>query len=131
MMMEQVDVPAGAAAASVSLGRALSDEARASLEAVRVAQEAGRLRARRQTVRARIGLAAMVGVGGLLALVLVPRVAGGRYARVQAPATARPAPIAPEPPAQWTGAPTAGAGSVAAAPAPVAVAAVTAAGVAT
>ena len=96
MMMEQVDVPAGAMAASATLGRALSDEARASLQAVRVAQEAARLRVRRQTVRARIWAATMMVAVGVTAAVFGVRMVGRRHARPQAPTSARPAPISPE-----------------------------------
>lgn len=95
MMIEQVDVPAGAAAASVSLGRALSDEARASLEAVRVAQEAARERARRQTVQARIWFAVVLGAVGVAALAVGVHLVRARHARAQAATAAHPAPISP------------------------------------
>ncbi len=88
--MEQPHVPAAAAVAIASLGRALSDEARASLEAVRVAQEAARLRARRQTTQARIWLIALLGAGALAAVTVGPRVARWRHARAQAATPARP-----------------------------------------
>jgi hypothetical protein len=100
--MEQPDVPAAAAASAsvVSLGRALSDEARASLEAVRVAQEAARLRARRQTAHARLWFIALVGGVVLFAVAFAPRLARWRQARPKANTTAaRPAPVhtAPQP----------------------------------
>lgn len=88
--MEQSHVPAAAAVAIGSLGRALSDEARASLEAVRVAHEAARLRARRQTTQARIWLIALLGAGALAAVTVGPRVARWRQARAQAGGPARP-----------------------------------------
>jgi hypothetical protein len=96
MMIEQVDVPAGAMAASATLGRALSDEARASLQAVRVAQEAARLRVRQQTVRTRIWFGTMMGAAALAAVVFGVRMAARRHARAQAPTSARPSPVAPE-----------------------------------
>jgi len=89
--MEQPHVPAAAAVAIASLGRALSDEARASLEAVRVAQEAARLRARRQTTHARIWLIALLGAGVFAAVSFAPRVARWRHARSHAATSARPA----------------------------------------
>ena len=88
--MEQSHVPAAAAVAIVSLGRALSDEARASLEAVRVAQEAARLRARRQTTHARIWLVALLGAGVFAAVTFAPRVARWRHARSHAATSPRP-----------------------------------------
>ena len=94
--MEQPDVRAAAAATAsvISLGRALSDEARASLEAVRVAQEAARLRARRQTTHARLWFIALVGCVVLFAVAFAPRLARWRQARPKANTTAaRPAPV--------------------------------------
>ena len=89
--MEQPDVPVAAAVAIASLGRALSQEARASLEAVRVAQEAARLRARRQTTHARIWLVALLGAGVFAAVSFAPRVARWRHARSHAATSVRPA----------------------------------------
>lgn len=105
--MEQPHVPAAAAVAIASLGRALSDEARASLEAVRVAQEAARMRARRQTTHARIWLVALLGAGVFAAVSFAPRIARWRHARSHAATAARPAlataaavaPVAPIAPA--------------------------------
>jgi Flp pilus assembly protein TadD len=85
----------------------LSDEVRASLEAVRVAQVAARLRVRRQTVRTRIWVAAVGGAVGLVALAFGPRIAGRRQARPTAATAATvatatvatvapPSPISPE-----------------------------------
>jgi tetratricopeptide (TPR) repeat protein len=103
--MEQPHVPAAAAVAIASLGRALSDEARASLEAVRVAQEAARLRARRQTTQARIWLIALLGAGALAAVTVGPRVARWRQARAQAGGPARTSLIAAAPAAPAAKAP--------------------------
>ena len=95
--MEQPHVPAAAAVAIGSRGRALSNEARASLDAVREAQEAARLRARRQTTQARIWLIAFLGAGALAAVTFGPRVARWRHARAHAGTTARPSLIAAAP----------------------------------
>jgi hypothetical protein len=95
-MMEQLEVPGAATVPNVLAGRPLSDEVRASLEAVRLAQVAARARARRQTVRARIWLAAAMGAAGLAALAFGPRIAGRRHARPQAATPAAPAPTSPE-----------------------------------
>ncbi|HXU63289.1 MAG TPA: hypothetical protein VN962_16425 [Polyangia bacterium] len=64
---------------SLSFRLALAEEARASLEAVRVAQEAARLSARRQTRRARLlFLGSMAGLA-LVVLGVSPRLARGRH----------------------------------------------------
>jgi tetratricopeptide (TPR) repeat protein len=80
----------------MSLRAALSDEARASLEAVRVAQDAAREHARQQTRNARllfaIGTATALLVGGL-----APRVARWRHAHGPASVAALPAATAPQP----------------------------------
>src|SRR5207244_4317131 len=92
----------GVNAPLVSLKLALSDEARASLEAVRTAQEAARARARQQTVRARIWLAIWLAIlaaaFGLTAVALGPRVARSWQPRAHAPAAA-PAPSSSSSPA--------------------------------
>jgi hypothetical protein len=90
-MMEQPVVSAEAEVPSLLAGRALSDEVRASLEAVRVAQTAARLRARQQTVRTRVWLAALVGAAALVMFAVGPRVARRSHARAQAAPPARPA----------------------------------------
>jgi len=94
-MMEQVEVPA-ATVPGVAGGRVLSNEVRASLEAVRVAQVAARVRARRQTVRTRLWVAAVVGAVGLVAFAFGPRIAARRHARQQAATPSAPAPTSPE-----------------------------------
>jgi tetratricopeptide (TPR) repeat protein len=106
----------------MSLKLELSDEARASLEAVRVAQEDARRRAREQTRQARIWFALGLGIAGTLG-VFGPRVVRARRARAQvaavAPAVAPPAAVAaaPEmaPPAPSPAAPVAVAPSAASA----------------
>jgi tetratricopeptide (TPR) repeat protein len=86
-MMEQTEASAPAALAVGSLKVALSDDARASLEAVRVAQAAAQQRARQQTRRARLLFASGTAAAVLLVAGLAPRVTHWRHAR-------RPAPIA-------------------------------------
>jgi len=81
--------------AIVSLKLALSQEARASLAAVRVAQEGAQRRARQQTMQARIWLTLVVGVVALGAVALRPRVAHWRQSRAK---TAKPAPTSPRTP---------------------------------
>ena len=91
-MMEQTDVPAAPDRAIVSIRLPLSDEVRASLEAVRVAQEAARVRARRQTALTRVWFAMALAVVALAAVAVGPRVARWRKARPQ-PATATAVPL--------------------------------------
>jgi hypothetical protein len=74
---------------------ALSEEVRASLQAVRVAQEAAYARSRRATMRTRILFATAMGALALAAFTVGPRVTRWRHARVQA-VTPRPTAIAPE-----------------------------------
>ena len=92
MMMDQPDAVADPKVPIVSFKLALSEEARASLETVRVAQELARGRARRQTVQTRIRCATLVGAVALAAL-LAPRLARLRHARVQASLSAPTSPI--------------------------------------
>jgi tetratricopeptide (TPR) repeat protein len=92
LMMEQPEVSGPTATPIVSLRIALSEEARASLEEVQVAQEAARQRARRQTRQARLLFAISAAAIALLVAELAPRVSRWRHAR-------RPAPIAALPPA--------------------------------
>jgi hypothetical protein len=100
--MEQTDVPAntGPLSAVVSSPRtAYSAEVRASMEAVRVAREAARVRAHQQTVQARVWLVASLSLVAVAALGFGPRLARrwhARHARAQAPIAARPAQPAPE-----------------------------------
>jgi hypothetical protein len=69
---------------------ALSDEVRASLEAVRLAQVAARLRARRQTMEARLWCATLVGAVVLVTLAFGPRAARWWHARSQPARSAQP-----------------------------------------
>jgi hypothetical protein len=95
--MEHAEVSRGARIPLVAAGRPLSNEVRASLEAVREAEEAARLRARRETVRTRIWFATVLATVGVAALAFGPRLARGRHARSQAAAVATAsAPAAPE-----------------------------------
>jgi tetratricopeptide (TPR) repeat protein len=92
-MMEQAEVVPAPGVAIQSVKLALSSEARASLEAVRVAQESARERARRQTVQARLWFAIVLGALGLVAVLVGPRIARLRASRAKPVATARPAAI--------------------------------------
>jgi Flp pilus assembly protein TadD len=83
--MEQSDVSVELRIAMPVLGRGLSAEVRASLEAVRVARADAHLRARRQTFKARLWFATVVGALALVGAVYGPRLARGRHARRQAP----------------------------------------------
>ena len=70
----------------------LSEDARASLEAVRAAQETARLRARRQTMQARLWFAVILGAGALV-VGSWPRLRhslGGRASSIAAERTASP-----------------------------------------
>src|SRR5262245_34452912 len=106
--MEQPDVATAPAATLVSIKLALSDEARASLAAVRVAQESARTRARRQTVRTRIWFAFVVAGMALAAVAFAPRLKRLRPFRAKAVTTAtgaKPVPRAPASPAPRVPAP--------------------------
>jgi tetratricopeptide (TPR) repeat protein len=97
-MIEQTDVPAGTGpGVPVGSRPVLSQEVRASLEAVRVAREAAQVRARRQTMRARLwfaaSLAALAGAG----FVFAPRFAHRWHARAHVRASIHAAPRAPAP----------------------------------
>jgi tetratricopeptide (TPR) repeat protein len=83
-MLEQPDTGESRGVAIVSLKLALSQETRASLAAVRVAQESAQRRARQQTMQARIWLALLVGAAALGAVTLKPRVAEWRQSRAKA-----------------------------------------------
>jgi tetratricopeptide (TPR) repeat protein len=91
-MMEQPELSAPSATSIMSLRVALSDEARASLEAVRVAQDAARQRGRRQTRQARLLFATGAAAAVLLVAGLAPRVARWRNARRSIPIAALPPP---------------------------------------
>lgn len=113
-MMDQSEGTETAGVPVMSLKLELSDEARASLEAVRAAQESARQRAREQTRQARLwfavglGIAASVGVFG-------PRLVRARRARMQVAALALAAPKPVVPPAPALAAPVEPAPAVAAA----------------
>jgi tetratricopeptide (TPR) repeat protein len=102
-MLEQSETGEGRAVAIVSLKLALSQETRASLAAVRVAQESAHRRARRQTIQARIWFALLVGAVALGAGPLRPRLAHWRQSRATKPgqpaSTSRIAPEQAAPPA--------------------------------
>jgi tetratricopeptide (TPR) repeat protein len=118
-MLEQPDAEERPGFAIVSLKLALSQETRASLAAVRVAQESAQRRARRQTMETRIGVALLLGAAALGAVALRPRVAHWRQSRAAAANSARTsaptspvasepmAPAAPEPAALAATAPAA------------------------
>jgi tetratricopeptide (TPR) repeat protein len=114
-MIEQPDVtaPAGFPIASLRL----------TLEAVRVAQEAARLRARQQTRQARLGFALLLGAAGFAVVGLGPRVSRWWHGRAHAATLPRASTIAPPPAAPAR--PTAEARPFAPQPAPVAAPAAT------
>jgi tetratricopeptide (TPR) repeat protein len=88
-MFEQVDTGENRGVAIVSLKLALSQEARESLAAVRVAQESAQRRARRQTIQARLGVVLLAGAVAAGAVTWGPRVAQWRQSRAQAARTVR------------------------------------------
>ena len=95
-MLEQAETGENRGVAIVSLKLALSQEARQSLAAVRVAQESAQRRARRQTMQARLGVALLAGavVAGVISW--GPRLAQWRQSRVHvAKAVRTPARTAP------------------------------------
>jgi tetratricopeptide (TPR) repeat protein len=94
-MYEHVDDSSGVLASFSGIKLPLSEEARASLAAVRAAQEAARLRARRETVRTRLWF------GAIVAAISVAVVAIGPRAK-HAPAGARPTQAAVAGPAAGT-----------------------------
>jgi tetratricopeptide (TPR) repeat protein len=94
-MMEQAEVSASASTPIGSLRVALSDEARASLQAVHVAQEAARERARQQTRQARLMFAAGAAMALLVAGLAAPRVARWKEARRRAPIATLPSAVVP------------------------------------
>jgi hypothetical protein len=101
-MMQQADVSAPPSAPIGSFKLTLSDEARASLQAVRVAQEAARLQARRQTRQARLWFLVSVGAVALVGFAAGPRLmhrwrAHRRTAMVAHPAAVPVSPARPDP----------------------------------
>jgi tetratricopeptide (TPR) repeat protein len=112
-MLEQSEVKVAPDSPIVLGGRGLSAEVRASLEAVRVAQEAARARARRQTVQTRIWFALLLGTVALCAVAFGPRLA--RLARLRhAPAPVAAPVAAPAQPAAMPAPPEPVAPSIAA-----------------
>jgi len=95
-MLEQPETGEDRGVAIVSLKLALSQEARASLAAVRVAQESAHKRARRQTMETRLGVALLLGAAALGAVASGPRLARWRQSRAQAVQAVRTSPPAPE-----------------------------------
>jgi hypothetical protein len=83
-MLEQADTGENRGVAIVSLKLALSQEARESLAAVRVAQESAQRRARRQTIQARIGVVLLAGAVAAGAVTWAPRVTQWRKAHAPA-----------------------------------------------
>jgi tetratricopeptide (TPR) repeat protein len=109
-MIEQASAPA-ISVTIVSTGRALSNEVRASLEAVREAEEGARLRARRQTRHTRLWFLATVGAVVAAGFAFGPRVVHRKHVPATAAAThstadrpaAAPAPLAPAATSQVAG----------------------------
>jgi tetratricopeptide (TPR) repeat protein len=64
-MMEQAEVIAASGLQTTSPKRSLPEDVRASLEAVRMAQESARRRARRETLHARLWVVVLVGAVGV------------------------------------------------------------------
>ena len=91
-MLEQPEMGERRGVAIVSLKLALSQETRASLAAVRAAQEGAQRRARRQTMQARIRFALLVGAVALGAGSLRPRLARWRQSRAKTVQPARTPP---------------------------------------
>jgi tetratricopeptide (TPR) repeat protein len=91
-MLEQPEMGERRGVAIVSLKLALSQETRASLAAVRAAQEGAQRRARRQTMQARIWFALLVGAVALGAGGLRPRLAHWRQSRAKTTQPARTPP---------------------------------------
>jgi len=102
-MMQQPDVSVTAGVPITNFRQVLSDEVRASLEAVRVAQEAAREQARRQTRQARVWFTMAMGALALAGFAVGPRLSQRWHARRHpAAAVARAAvvpaqPVAPAP----------------------------------
>ena len=98
-MIDQIEVPVEARAPIGAAKLELSEEVLASLHAVRVAQEAARVRARRQTMQTRLWFATSVAVLALVAVAVAPRVARWRHAHRPATTVALPSPAVSAEPA--------------------------------
>jgi hypothetical protein len=96
-MLEQPDTEERSGFAIVSLKLALSQETRASLAAVRVAQESAQRRARRQTMETRIGVTLLLGAAALGAVALRPHLAHWRQSRAAAAKSTPTSLVATEP----------------------------------
>jgi tetratricopeptide (TPR) repeat protein len=94
-MIEQTEVPMGPGVSAGAPKLALSEEVRASLQAVRVAQEAAHARSRKASMQARIWFATAVAALALAAFAVGPRVTRWRHGRVHA-VTPRPTALVPE-----------------------------------
>ncbi len=104
LMMQQSDVSVTPGVPITSFRQVLSQEVRASLDAVREAQEAARLQARQETRRARFWFAMSVGALALAGVAVGPRVSRWWHVRHHKAAVARPVmaaavPARPEAPA--------------------------------
>jgi len=97
LMIEQSDVAVPPGVPITSFRLVLSQEVRASLEAVREAQEVARLQARRQTRQARLWFAATVGALALAGFAVGPRLSHWWHARRHPSALARPALVSAPP----------------------------------
>jgi tetratricopeptide (TPR) repeat protein len=95
-MDHQTDAPEGLGPSPVPPKLVLSNEVRASLQAVRVAQDAARVRARQQTLTTRVWFAASLAMLAAVGFTLAPRVARWRHGGVHAAPAAHPATTASE-----------------------------------
>jgi tetratricopeptide (TPR) repeat protein len=96
-MIDQADVSAIPAPPMGTFRLVLSDEARASLEAVREAQEAARVQARRQTRQARLWFLTALAALALAGFAARPRLSHWWQARRHPAAVARTAAVRPTP----------------------------------
>src|SRR4029079_18441672 len=95
-MDHQTDAPEGLGPSPVPPKLVLSNEVRASLQAVRVAQDAARVGARQQTLTTRVWFAASLAMLAAVGFTLAPRVARWRHGGVHAAPAAHPATTASE-----------------------------------